>query len=505
MARPKKKVDIVSTLDILAPTPSPAQAVPPPTPVQGFSRMDGWSNFQKQIGTAKDSRTSTRFIGDAILPKQTLSALYVNDGLIRNIVDAIPDDMFRAGGTIENDSTDVYSEGSIAHTMRELEAFRHLNEAKKWARLTGGALLFVGISGAGAADTPLDYNSIKKIEFFKTFDLNDIQTWDCEFDTDMNSPTFGKILIYSVKVRVGTTFTEARLHASRCIPFYGQRVPSSYLTDNTLEVRHWGVSILQYQYPDIKDFRLAFANASGILQEFIIGKYKFADLDEILAAGNEAKLQARISGIEMSKSLINAVMLGVDEDYQRDSASVGGLSDLLDRFMMMVSAVSKIPVTRLFGRSASGLNATGEGDQKSYYDMLASEQTALTPEIERLIQMIAAAEGLDEEADLSWKWGNLNQLTSEQVANEERIKAETLRTNMDASQRAIAAGVMSPERVYDIFWKPITELDYEVPETYSEITEEDNEEITNEGNAEIPTQSDKSEISNSKTSVIVSS
>ena len=259
---------------------------------------------------------------------------------------------------------------------------------------------------------------------------------------------------------------------------------------------------MQYMYQDIKDFRLAFANTSAILQEFVIGKYKFQDLDEILAAGNEKKLQARISGIEMSKSLINAVMLGTDEEYQRDSASVGGLADLLDRFMMLVSSVSSIPVTRLFGRSASGLNATGEGDLKSYYDLIAAEQSALTPEVERLIKMIAVGNGLSEDEDYSWEWGNLNQLTSEQVANEERIHAETLRTNMDAAQRAIQEGVLTPEQVYDLYYKDkFDEKEYDIDEVNKQM-----EALMGDDNASNPDGNvapGKSEISSSKTPSII--
>jgi len=162
--------------------------------------------------------------------------------------------------------------------------------------------------------------------------------------------------------------------------------------------------------------------------------------------------------------------------------------------MMLVSAVAEIPVTKLFGRSASGLNATGEGDSKSYYDKLGSEQALLTPEIERFIRMLVAKNGL-EEGDYSWKWGNLTQLTSEQIANEERIKAETLRTNMDASQRAVADGVLTPEQVYNLFWKDLTKEEYEEIDL-SDIPSEEGMNDTNLEGVASPTQS---EISNSKT------
>jgi uncharacterized protein len=469
----------------LSPSPLSGTTLNPPTVTEGVSYrhiLDGWSSLQKGIGTSRDSRTTANHVADALIPKETLVGLYANDGIVRRIVDIVPDDMIRPWGFVENDPTDEHDEGLLSYEMQRLEAPAAFNMAKKWARLTGGALIYIGAMGAGRPDAPLKIDRIKSIEFLKVFDLSDILTYDSIFDDDPGSPTFGKIIIYKVRVRSGTNSVEKYIHASRCIAIPGMQLPTAAIIGYPMENRTWGIPILQYMWADIRDFRLAFANTSGILQEFVIGKYKFSDLDEILAAGNEKKLQARISGIEMSKSLINAVMLGTDEDYQRDSASVAGLSDLLDRFMMLVSSVSGIPVTRLFGRSASGLNATGEGDQKQYYDNISAEQNALSPQIQRFIDMLVSWKGLDESGDYSWKWNTMFQLTSEQQANEDRIRAETSRTLADADQRMILEGVLTAEEVYSLRFEPLLG-----PKDFSEV-ELPEEDMTNandiDGNAQ---------------------
>jgi len=48
---------------------------------------------------------------------------------------------------------------------------------------------------------------------------------------------------------------------------------------------------------------------------------------------------------------------------------------MLMQFYVLLASVSDIPATRLIGTSATGLNATGEGDLRNYYDMLQSKQT----------------------------------------------------------------------------------------------------------------------------------
>lgn len=454
-------------------------------PTKKINRHDGWSNITKGLGTASDFRTQTAHSADALLDKHYLSSIYVNDGLVRRIIDVVAEDSFRPWGTVDNDPTDVYSEGLVQYELNRLKAPSVLTLAKKWARLTGGALVYIGATGSGSATSPLDPAKIKSIEFLKVFDLADIMTWDSEFDENPTSPTFGQIIRYKVKIRVGTKYTEKVLHASRCIPFYGTKIPPSYFMGNSVETRYWGVTSLQSMYSDIRDFRTAFANTSGILGEFLIGKYKFTDLDELLATGNEEALQVRISAIETAKNYINAVMLGVDEDYIRDSASVAGLADLLDRFMMQVAAVTGIPVTKLFGRSASGLNATGEGDQKSYYDTLASQRNEVTPEVQRLVDMIVDWKKLPG-ADYSWQWNSFYQLTSEQEAEEERKRAESMRTKAAGCQLMLQEGVITPDEARKIvFGEEVEEKDLDtLLEEANEINEalqvgEENESDTN--------------------------
>jgi len=115
---------------------------------------------------------------------------------------------------------------------------------------------------------------------------------------------------------------------------------------------------------------------------------------------------------------------------------------------MNVAAVTHYPVTRLFGRSATGLNATGENDQKNYYDSVRARQNSEWPYIQMLVNMVAAWKKIN--VYTPFKWNPLFQLTEEQAANVERIKAETKRTLADAHERDIKGGVITPEDSYSL-------------------------------------------------------
>lgn len=417
------------------------------------TRNDGWNSVLSGIGTNRDKRKSFRYKADTFFSVAELTPMY-KDGLIRRIINTFPDDMTREWGYFARDpGAEVGIPGQIEQEMLRLRASYAFNKAKKWARLTGGALIYVGFMGSGSPDTPLNIESVTNIEFLRVFDLGDIMTYNSIYDYDPTSATFGQILLYQVVVRSGNEFSYMWLHRSRCIEIQGEEAPPSSIFGSVAETRYWGTSVIQGIYDDLRDFRGALSNTALILQEFIIGKYKFEDLDAMLMEGNEKAIQIRISAIEQSKSAINAVMLGTGEEYTRDAATVTGIPDLIDRFMMVLSSVTNYPVTKLFGRAAAGLNATGANDISMYDDSVKSEQILMTPAVQTLGDWICKWKKID--GYHPWIWNSLRQLTVDEQNEADRKKAETVRTLADADQRMLTEGVLLPEEVYKMRYESI--------------------------------------------------
>ena len=60
--------------------------------------------------------------------------------------------------------------------------------------------------------------------------------------------------------------------------------------------------------------------------------------------------------------------------------------------MMSVAGSYRIPVTKLFGRSAAGMNATGEGDDDNYNAFIGGlQEVQLLPQLQRLLYCINAS------------------------------------------------------------------------------------------------------------------
>lgn len=424
------------------------------------SRNDGWKNILTGAGTSRDKRRYTSFDVSTMISKDQLAHMYMGDGIVASIIDIFADDMTREWGYVENDPVNEQNAGTILTEMDRLDARTAFNTAGKWARLFGGALIFVGAMDGRAPDQPLDMTRIKNIEFLKVFDLGDILTYNCIFDEDVKSPTYGSILKYSVQMRSGQKWDQIFIHASRCIPFFGKKIPFSTTGAASLpETRYWGMSEIQPIWDYIKDHQNAFGSVSNILLELIIGKYTFQDMDEMLATGNEEKFKIRVEAIDMTKSVLHSVLLGEGDSYERDTANLSGISDVLDRYMMNLAAVTRYPVTKLFGRSPAGMNATGENDLKNYYDSVHTKQNAWTPFVQHLVDMIAAMKKI--KTPVFFKWNPLFQLSEKDLIEVKRIEAEVFRTEADAYERYMNRGVLLPEDVYGLkFEKELGKRDF---------------------------------------------
>jgi phage-related protein (TIGR01555 family) len=92
--------------------------------------------------------------------------------------------------------------------------------------------------------------------------------------------------------------------------------------------------------------------------------------------------------------------------------------------MLKLSGSTGIPVTRLFGRSPAGLNATGESDLTNYYDLVeATQRNRLMPAIRRLVNLICAWKGIKKVPEITFN--SLYQMSEEEKAKVDYTEAQT--------------------------------------------------------------------------------
>lgn len=358
---------------------------------------DGWTNVLTGLGRrGKDRSVSTHMKDFEILGWDELSNLYAGDGPATKIVDCVAEDMTRNSWRVNGDD----AQETLYKLGEEIDLTAKVTEAMKWQRLFGGAVIVKEYMGDGARlESPVRKNA--RLVRLRVYSAPQVELHSSKFSDDPSSPYYEEVEVFQIKKKYGGTF---RVHASRCEVLKGKPWAFSPTKKYTLEQKYWGMSELQAPYLAISILGAFVQGIGHAGQEMAVSKYRLSNLMQILAENSTDALYARMEAIEMSKSLINAVLLGKDEEWGRDQLSFVGLPEVFDRLAMMVSGASNIPVTKVFGRSAAGLNSTGEGDTRDYYDMLNSKQTQFLAPLLRRLYMALKSSVEDYEISFNPAW-----------------------------------------------------------------------------------------------------
>lgn len=415
--------------------------------IRNIIKNDGWANFFSGLGTKADKRKSTKVVPDGFISDAEKEVIYADDGLGARVIDLLPDDMMKQGWHYkfpdEKEGVEKWSD-IYAHIFKEMKVNDKINKALKWARLYGGCVILLGVYDGEALDKPLNLNKIKAFENLKIIPRNNVNYGTMEFQMNPELPHYGQVEYYTVNFYTGRIYEMVRVHYSRVIELHGIEIPSSEASVIPLEYRYWGISVLQRIQDRLKDLAGSFGSLSQLLHEFTIGKYKYKDLAEIMASEDgERLIQNRLQAMDMMKSTFHSILMDVDESFERDSLSFSGVSEVLYQFMMMTSASTGYPMTKLFGISPAGLNSTGDADMYQYYDMVrAKQQTELLPILERLVHIVSEWQRIPEP---TIEFNPLEQMTEKEQAELDEKKANTEKKKQETYQGYIDMGIMTPE------------------------------------------------------------
>lgn len=345
-------------------------------------KSDGWLNVLTGLGRRKIDKSQSVEVAQArLLTDREMAQLYAGDGIGARVVDCVAEDAARNGFTIDDDD----AEESLLKLVNKLKVPRTLQTAHVFQRAFAGALIVAEFERDNdSLDKPVSASAV--VRGFKVYGAPRVNLGASVFATDPRSPFFEDVEVYNVSKRYGGSFD---VHASRCRAIKGVAVPDVPEMSYNNEQLYWGMSAVQRPFNALGNLG-AFVQGIGHLgQEMVIGKYRIANLEKLLLANDVKAVQTRMELINMSKSVLKAVLLGKDEEYTRDSLTFAGVPDVFDRLAQVVSGATGIPLTKLFGRSAAGMNASGEGDSRDYYDKVKAEQTNVLQEpLEWMVSLV---------------------------------------------------------------------------------------------------------------------
>lgn len=420
-------------------------AFDPKNPYQRI-RQDNWQNQITGLGTFRDKMQMGTFFAPFRIQDNELLAIFNGSDLGARTVECRPKEAFRRGYELEPEGDDEVDEADIAELTKnagKLRANELMEEGGSWGRLFGGALMIMGCEDGREPDQPLNEDNIKTVRFLNVIDRRFIFTH--RYYNDPLSPNYGLPETYLVTNGVGGVNPAPGavvIHESRCIRFDGAR--TDILTRQQLA--GWTWSTLQRPYEQLRAFEQAFQSVNNLMSDASQAVFKMENLISMLASNEKDNVLARMQLVDESRSVCRAVVLDAEkEDFTRQSTPFAGIPDLLDKFMMRLSAAVEIPVTILMGRSAAGMNATGDADFRWFYDSIAGEQEKIwTPRLKRLYHVLSCAKDspIENGTELEWKikWKGLWQ-----PSDTEQAKVELDTATKD--NLYVTMGAITPEEV----------------------------------------------------------
>lgn len=378
---------------------------------------DGLVNVVSGLGTAKGKRGHNRFVLSNMFGYQELEAAYQTNWIARQIVDIPADDMTREWRTIKCQDADI-----IRQEEDRLDLQSCVNEALTWSRLYGGsAILPITNQDLESKFRPelIKKGGVQRLLVFDRWDLipHSINTWDVLAENYL-MPEYYTLYQGSQKI-----------HWSHLIRFSGAKIPRR----QRVLLQGWGDSELRKCLDDIKDTVAAKDGIAELMQSANLDVITREGLAEDLSTDQESKIIERYTLFDQMKSIINTALLDGDEKLDRITLNLSGIAPVLETFMVWISGAADIPATRLFGRSAAGLNATGEGDLKNYYDSIRSQQNSkLDKPMAMLDEIIVRSATGTMPEDYNYDWNRLTQPDRLQDAQAKKVEAETDLILLDA-------------------------------------------------------------------------
>ena len=354
-----------------------------------------------------------------------LNSLYRDNWVVQNVVEIIPGDMLREWFTLTGDVTPERV-AEFERITRATQLRDRLNAGLCWGRLYGGAAGLIMIKGQEDLSQPLDIDSIMPGAYQGIYILDrwsgimpDVELVDDPSDADFNLPRY-----YSITNAIGETI--ARVHHSRILRFTGRELP---FLEKVAEM-YWGESEIEALYSDLVKHDNVSHNMANLTFRANLDVYTVQNLDQLLSTSSRDQ-QRRFWDVVQAQSVIKSnfgmQLVNRGDEIRNYQYTFTGLKDIYDSMCLDLSGAAHIPVTKLFGRSPAGMNATGESDLKNYYDYVDGlRESKLRPVLDRLLPVLLMSAWGEVPADVDIQFPPLWTPTAREVADIANAKTETV-------------------------------------------------------------------------------
>lgn len=365
-----------------------------------------------------------------------LTYLYKTFGILANIVDIPVDDAYKRGGfDLEADSIDEKELHELEKYVSKKQDIKQIKNARKWARLYGGAALI--IFDGGDLDKPLNEKALSN----SSFELLAVDRWQLAYSEahiDIPDGTW-TVSNYSANSQLNSK----QIHDSRIIIVKGKEAPYQIMQ----RVNGWGISVYEQIFQDMSSFFKARNVIFELLDESKIDILKLESLQTaIQSSSGEQALQRMVDMVSRNKNYKSTITLSTADEYDQKQIRFSGMSEILKEIRVMIAGSAKMPVNKIWGEGVTGFGS-GEDSLENYNSQIENEiRVDDTPIIEEVLRLRCKELFGREVEDLEMMWKNLRTLNA---IDEQNINDKKLATVMQLYDRQL----LTPQEVMEYLKK----------------------------------------------------
>lgn len=439
-------------------------------------REDGYVNLLNKYGTKQDNSEAYKFEREPVIPDMQLTGLYEGNGLFSKIIDTPAEEALKHGFDLNLKSDEVNA--FVEDALDDLEWEEKAATAIKWARLYGGALIVMLIDDGRGLEEPVDWEHIRSIDELRVYERSIVQPdYASLYQQDYGGKgvgnrvsKFGQPEYYYVSSIYGSF----KVHESRCLVFRNGVLPEQ--TSNATYL-FWGMPEYVRIRRALRETVTAHTDSVKLLERSVQAIYSMKGLASLLTTDDgENQVLKRLQLVDTSRGLLNSIAIDSEgEQYDFKTFQFSGVKDVIDATCNMLSALTNIPQTILFGRSPAGMNATGDSDFESYYNFVEKiQRLMLKRNLRTLLDVVfragIASGDVAEEPDYKLEFKPLWSLSDTEQAAVDQTKAQTALVKAQTAQAYVDMQALDPTEVRR---RLASDEEFDVEDIISEDDEDD--------------------------------
>lgn len=369
-----------------------------------------------------------------------LNSLYRDNWVVQNVVGLMVDDMLREWYQLKGVITPEQQD-ALDQVQRKTQLRARLNEGLRWGRLYGGAAGLIQIEGQEDLSRPLDLDLVYPGSFRGLYILDRWQgiTPNLELVFEGGDPVPES---YSITDAKGNTVVN--VHHSWVIRFTGRELP---FLERVAEL-YWGESEVEALYKDVVAHDNVSANMAALTFQANVNTMEVKGMEQMLAMASP-EVQRRFWAVMQAQSVLRTnygtQLVEQGTKLTNTQYHFNGLQEVYESMCLNLCGASHYPMTKLFGRSPGGLNATGDSDLQNYYDYVNSQREAkMRPALEKLLPVLCMSAWGFVPDDMSVIFPPLWTPTAKEVAEIAKTKSEAIVSgyqagllNVDTAQKEL--------------------------------------------------------------------